>query len=169
MNKKGYNAVYIKYPIYNIKPTGSFINRILRAKKQKILEEELQIWFTLNRYQFEPELKNLLNGGKIVIAEDYVGTALAWGSAKGADLAWLENLNKDLIKEDLAILLEGERNISEKEKKHIHEQNDELVAKCTDQYKLLAKKYNWTVIDAGTAEDSEKTTKQLLEIIENSI
>jgi hypothetical protein len=43
-------------------------------------EHELQLWFVLNRYQYEPELKKLLNDGYIVIAEDYVGTGIAWGA-----------------------------------------------------------------------------------------
>ena len=36
-NKKGLNAEYLKYPVYDIEPTVHFINNILRyGKKQEI-------------------------------------------------------------------------------------------------------------------------------------
>ncbi|OGJ49836.1 hypothetical protein A2335_03530 [Candidatus Peregrinibacteria bacterium RIFOXYB2_FULL_32_7] len=166
LQKEGFKAVYIKYPIYDIKPTGSLLNQILRSNsQQKISEEELQLWFTLNRHQFEPTLKKYLKEKKIIIAEDYIGTGLAWGSAKGADLNWLENLNKNLIKEDLSIYLKGERSISAKEKNHIHEQNDHLIEKCLKQYEFLAKQYNWHVIDAGSEKNRDETQEKIWKYI----
>jgi len=99
LKKSGKKAIYVKYPIYDLKPTGPFINKILRSKNsQKISEEELQMWYVLNRYQFEPTLKKYLKQNYIVIAEDYIGTGLAWGWTKGANLKWLENLNNSYSK-----------------------------------------------------------------------
>lgn len=147
LKKAGYNAVYIKYPIYDISPTGPFLNEVLRGKKaQEISEDELQSWFVLNRYQFQPELKKLLNKGMIVISEDYIGTGIAWGTAKGLEVDWLEEINKHLIKEDFAILMEGQRDLNVKEKNHVHEQNDKLVEKCRKVHSDLAKKYGWRKI-----------------------
>ncbi|MBI5754595.1 hypothetical protein HZA41_00065, partial [Candidatus Peregrinibacteria bacterium] len=49
---RGIRAEFLKYPIYSIEPTGSFLNKILRSgAKQTISEEELQMWFALNRFQ----------------------------------------------------------------------------------------------------------------------
>jgi dTMP kinase len=146
LKKHGHDAVYIKYPVYSIEPTGPYLNNILRNSdnRQQISEDELQMWYTLNRYQFEPELKQLLADGKIVIAEDYVATGLAWGSAKGANLDWLIEMNKYLLKEDLAVYLKGKRNLQAKEFNHLHESNDELVEACQFIYDNLALKFNWT-------------------------
>lgn len=173
LEKEGHKAKYLKYPIYDLEPTGPFLNETLRggadgadavgvasgASGQKISEDELQLWFVLNRYQFEPELKRLLAEGYIVIAEDYTGTGIAWGTAKGLDQKWLEEANKYLLKEDFAILMQGKRDVSAKEKNHLHEQNEELVAKCTEVLNGLADKYGWRRVEVQ--ENWDETTELL--------
>lgn len=147
IRKLGKKAVYIKYPVYLQKPSGPLLNRILRSRgKQKISEEELQLWFVLNRYQFQPKLQSYLKRGYIVLAEDYIGTGIAWGLAKGAKPSELESMNKFLVQPDMAILLDGERKIAAREKKHLHEANDALVEKCRKTHLRLANKYSWKVI-----------------------
>lgn len=147
LKKLGKNAVYIKYPIYNQKPTGPMLNKILRLQgKQKISEEELQLIFVLNRYQFQPKLLKMLRQGKIVVAEDYIGTGIAWGTAKGSNQTELENMNKFLVQPDLAILMDGQRELIAREKNHIHEKNDKLAEKCRKIFAKLAKKYRWQVV-----------------------
>jgi dTMP kinase len=154
LQKLGKKTVFIKYPIYSQKPTGPFLNKILRSHgKQRIKEEELQLWFVLNRYQFEPKLKQMLSDGKIVVAEDYIGTGIAWGTAKGASRGSLENMNKFLVQPDTAILLEGQRKLAAREKKHLHERDDLLAAKCQKIYRKLAKKYGWKVIKVDPDRD----------------
>lgn len=148
LKARGIDAVYVKYPVYELDPTGIFINDVLRSgDEQEISEEELQMWFALNRYQYEPTLKNHLANGAWVIAEDYTGTGLAWGAAKGADLKWLEEVHKYLMKEDFAIMLEGQRDLNAREQGHIHEGNDALAMKCQDVHRELAQKYGWAVVE----------------------
>ena len=86
LNKAGLPAKYLKYPIYDLKPTGPKINEILRnTDKQPISEEEFQALYTKNRFDFQPQLCKMLAEGVTVIAEDYIGTGLAWGWSKGVD------------------------------------------------------------------------------------
>jgi len=203
----GFRSEYLKYPVYDLNPTGKKLNEILRGKKsavqycqnffpgtwicrnksqdklsqlfkyravkkeesvkQKISEEELQMWYTLNRYQYQPELQKKLARGYIMVAEDYIGTGLAWGSAKGADLKWLEIMNRYLLKEDLSILLDGKRFLRGKEQNHLHESNDELVEKCRDVHLKLGKKYKWQMVNANqpllkVEEDIWKIVKNLI-------
>lgn len=154
LKKLGKKAVYIKYPIYSQKPTGPFIHKILRSHgKQKISEEELQLLFVLNRYQFEPKLKKLLAQGTTVVAEDYIGTGIAWGTAKGAQQRSLENMNKFLVQPDLCIFMDGPRKLHAKEKKHLHERDDRLAAKCQRIFRRLAKQYGWKVIQVDPDRD----------------
>lgn len=144
LEKDGLKVSYLKYPIYDLKPTGPFINKVLRSKKgQTISESELQLWFILNRYQFEPKLKDLIATHDVVIAEDYIGTGIAWGVAKGLSELWLEEANRHLLKEDIAILFEGERKLGAREKTHLHEQNDALAEKCREILSHLATKHGW--------------------------
>lgn len=156
LNASGYKAVYIKYPKYDLAPSGPYLNKILRKSKhnvQPISEEELQVWFALNRYQIEPYVRKLLTEGKNVVAEDYTGTGLAWGWLKGANLAWLEEINKYLLKEDLAVLLEGKRTLKAKESNHIHESDDILVEKSKKVHSILAKKYGWKIVKLANTKD----------------
>lgn len=147
LKREGKSAVYVKYPVYSQKPTGPFLNSILRRRAaQKMPEEELQLWFVLNRYQFQPKLKKLFEKGTIVVAEDYIATGIAWGIAKGAKLAELEVMNKFLVQPDVAILLDGKRKESAREARHIHEKNETLLQKCQKVYRKLAKRYGWKVV-----------------------
>lgn len=168
LQDEGIDAVFVKFPIYDIEPTGSFLNAVLRESHgqiQRIPEEELQMWFTLNRYQFEPTLKSWLDAGKIVIAEDYIGTGIGWGTTKGGDRVWLENLNKHLMKEDLAILLEGARAMRAKEEGHIHESNDELVERAREVFAQLAESYGWSRIQMDSAK--EVSAERIYTVVKN--
>lgn len=168
LRKDGLDVVVLKYPIYQLEPTGPFLDKILRSKKaQKISEEELQMWFTLNRYQFQPQVKKWLQECKIILAEDYTGTGLAWGNAKGADMQWLMSLNQYLMKEDLALLLLGNRTLMAKEKNHIHESNDALVERTGRILQKLAQQKKWKKIQLekripDTAEKIYKLVRNFL-------
>jgi len=148
LKAEGHDAVRVKFPVYDVHPSGDFLNKALRSGEgQALSEEELQLWFVINRYQFEPTLRGWLDEGKIVVAEDYVGTGIVWGTTKGLPTEWLESLNKNLIKEDLAILLDGERFVRAIEAGHIHEEDHALVDRCRSIHLELGKKYGWKKVE----------------------
>ena len=168
LNNKGYQTNYIKYPIYDLEPTGPQINEIIRGgKAQEISEEELQKIYSQNRLDYQEQLEEQLNSGINVVAEDYIGTGLAWGVTKGADLAVLEKQNEGLTKEDIMILLEGERFTEAKEEIHIHEQNDELMKKNRQVHLDLAKKYHWQIVPANGP--IEEISASIWQAVQNSI
>jgi len=150
--EEGYDAHYLKYPVYELKPTGEKINSILRSGgAQQISEEELQTLFMQNRRDYEPTLRKLLEEGRIVIAEDYTGTGIAWGQAKGLTLEFMEELNQGLLREDFAILLSGQRDTRARESKHIHESDDLLISKVSDILHTLAGRYSWHTVELKPA------------------
>ncbi|MFA6197697.1 MAG: hypothetical protein WC734_00885 [Patescibacteria group bacterium] len=154
----------VKYPVYRQKPTGPQINSILRGgKKQGISEEEFQMWYVLNRFQYEPVLRKKIQQGKIIVAEDYKATGIAWGATKGADLDWLVDLNKPLLREDLVILLDGERFLAGKEKRHLHEGRDDYMKLCRRWYQKLAEMYDWKVVNAN--QSIQQVHEDILEIV----
>ena len=164
LNEDGRKAKYVKYPVYDIEPTGPFINQVLRGEGgQKISEAELQTWFTLNRYQFQPQIEKWIKEGYIIIAEDYTGTGIAWGEAKGLERSWLECVNKHLLKEDLAILFEGKRFMEAKEDGHVHEDNEELMEWCRKIHEDLAEEYGGEKFQV--AEGIEKCANELYEFV----
>ena len=187
----GVRVEYVKFPIYDIAPTGTKLNEILRGQKEKsmlqgmidffpgtsvprpgrkpknqlfsyrpiaqkslkqtVTEHELQMWYSLNRYQYDPIIQKKLESGISILAEDYTGTGLAWGGAKGADAKWLAEVNKYLMKPDIEILMDGERFTTGREARHLHESNDRLIDRARKQFLLLARKENWRVVPANRA------------------
>jgi dTMP kinase len=169
LNAQGLKAIHIKFPVYDLEPSGPFINNILRNpdQTQSVSENELQMWFALNRYQFEPVLKQYLKDGFIVIAEDYIGTSIAWGTAKGASAEWLESLNENLIQEDLSILLVGDRTNEATEKDHIHENNTDLILKVSENLMNLKVGKKWELVNRQ--EKFEDTQNLILDIVKKHL
>jgi thymidylate kinase len=168
LNEKGYEAAYVKYPVYAIEPSGPYINTLLRSgTDQKVSEEELQLWFVLNRHQFQPTLHQWLSDGKIVVAEDYIGTGIAWGITKGLAQPWLEDLNRFLIPSDLSLLLDGTRGIKSIEKDHLHEENDVLIKQCRMIHQELGKQYGWKVIPLQP--EKEETFELIWKVVQEKL
>ncbi len=166
LKKEGFDAVYIKYPIYDLEPTGKRLNTILRGKKnQTISEKDLQTLFKRNRADFEPQLKQMLQSGKIVVAEDYTGTGIAWGMAKGLTQSFMEKLNADLLKENFAILLTGQPDSRAKEENHLHEQNTKLMKSVNNIFVQLGRKYAWHTIKL--APKIEDTAEKIWKVVQD--
>jgi len=154
LRQRGTEAESIKYPIYDLAPTGPRVNRILREESETgIYEIELQKIYAQNRMDFEPQLTQWLDKGTWVVAEDYTGTGIAWGWTKGASLEELEKINEGLLKEDIAILLDGEPFRQAKEANHIHEQQEHWMQECRQKHLELAKRYGWSVVNANLLKD----------------
>lgn len=146
----GLKAEYFKYPLYDLEPFGPMLSQYLRnGNPYDLSAREAQLIYVLNRTQYQKELTEKLNFGINVIAEDYVGTGIAWGVGAGIDQGFLEKINSHLIKEDLGILFEGERFKSSIEENHKHETNDEFTKKVRQIHLDLGQKFNWKTINAN--------------------
>ena len=146
----GYQAEYLKYAVYGLKPSGPLLNAYLReGNPHGFSPREFQLLQALNRTQYEPTLLSKLESGTWIIAEDYAGTGIAWGTGADVDQAFLEEINSHLLKEDLVFFFDGERFISGIEKVHQHEQNDELTQKVRKVHQDLAQKLGWIPINAN--------------------
>lgn len=152
LNKNGKPAEYLKYAIYDLEPAGKLINEYLRGGNPfNFSPRELQLLHYIDRITFEPVLKDKLNKGINIIAEDYFGTAIAWGVGAGVDRALLEYLYSFIHKEDSSILFDGKRFTDSVEKNHKHENNAALTARVRQIHLDLAEKYDWEKINANRA------------------
>ena len=153
--QQGKAVYYLKYPIYDLAPSGYMVTAYLREDNPYNLSpREIQIIYALNRTQYEKELIQLLEDGVTVIAEDYTGTGIAWGISGGVEKKFLIEVNQHLLKEDTSLFLEGKRHLVGKEDKHVHEQDDERMEKMNQIFDELAEEFNWTRISArGSIEE----------------
>lgn len=150
LNKDGHMAEYLKYPIYDLEPSGPILNNYLRGGNiYNLSGQDAQFIYALNRMQYEKELLKKLKRGINIVAEDYTGTGIAWGIGAGVDEKFLTNINAHLVKEDLGMLFDGERYMDSIEKGHKHESDNALMKKVRDVHLYLAKKYKWQKIDAN--------------------
>jgi len=164
---KGKDVSRLKYPIYDLAPEGIFIHKYLRdpkfRKKNELTTHELQKKYANNRKRYEKELKKRLSKGEWIIAEDYVGTGIAWGLAWGGDLEYLEKTNQNLLKPDLEILMHGERFLTAVEKDHRNEMEPERIKICKNFHLLLAESYDWDIVNAN--QSIKKVHSDIVKII----
>ena len=164
LKSKGKDTVYLKYPIYNLEPTGPRINRYLRdGNPEKLTPSTVQKIYSDNRRDYELELKKMIDEGKWVIAEDYKGTGIAWGMIGGATVEEMEEINKNLFDADLSILLDGERFLTGIEIGHTHESATDLWPKGRQIHLDLAKRYDWKVANAN--QTIEEVLNSVIKII----
>ncbi len=142
-------VAYVKYALLDVKPSGPMINNYLREKNSRfqLTPREFQMVHALNKTQYADDLESLLRTNHYVIAEDYVGTSLAWGIGAGVSKEFLMELNQHLRVEDLAILIDGKRFLEQREQQHAHEQNDALTERVRRIHLDLAKELGWHVVN----------------------
>ena len=153
LKKKGKKAARLKYPVYDLEPEGPFIYKYLRdpkfRSKNELSTHELQKKYADNRKRYEKTLISRLKKGEWIVAEDYIGTGIAWGLTWGGELEYLEKINKKLLKEDMSILMDGQRFLTAVEKDHRNEMEGERITICKNFHKLLSEKYGWAEVNAN--------------------
>lgn len=159
---------YLKYPIYELEPTGVMLDEYLRqGNPYELSPREAQIFYALNRHQYEPILASDIEYGIDIVAEDYLGTGLAWGLGAGVNKKFLERINQYLLSPDMSILLQGQRFMESLEPGHAHEQNQELIAKVAQAHDSLAREYSWQKVNAN--QPIEQVSADIWQLVQNYI
>ena len=152
LQNSGHAVTSLKYPLYDIEPSGPMINEYLRRDNPlKLTPREFQIIQVVNRTQYDNELRRLLAEGTHIVAEDYTGTGIAWGMAAGIDKRFLVRLNTHLLREDIGILFNGKQFIDGKEDEHTHEEDDDLIVRSYSAHRELASDSDWYIIASDKA------------------
>jgi dTMP kinase len=150
LQSEGHKTVYLKYPIYDLAPSGPMLNAYLReGNPHNLNAREAQLLYVLNRTQYQTELEKLLDAGTHVVAEDYTGTGICWGIGAGVDPVFMEVINSHILKEDLVFLFTGTRFTEATEASHKHETNDTLITAVDTIHKAQGEKNGWITIDAN--------------------
>lgn len=162
----------------------NFETEIARLTKRIQLDPfTLSLIYAADRSYSQERIKALLEKGVILISDRYCYSNFAYQSAKGVPLDWLIEVEKNLIKPNIAILIDVPVEISIKRvqqasiedftKREILErlQRDrEFLEKIRENYLYLAKKdkeTKWFIVD-GTKDLSENH-EQIWKIIETEL
>jgi thymidylate kinase len=154
----------LKYPVYDLEPTGPLINQAFRGHRQ-VTSRQLQQETAQNRHDFQPQLLNRIHSGEWLVSEDYKGTGEAWGVVDGIPLQDLQTMNEGLINPDLAILLDGKRFETAKEEGHPNEDCDSARwQKAREVHQQLAQYYGWQIVNAN--QPIEEVHADIVDIVE---
>ena len=86
----------------------------------------------------------------------YYQSNLVYGMANGLDLKWLLNLDARLPKEDFVILLDVRSKDSfarKSSRRDKFEENKKFAKKIISNYRALAKKFSWKIVNASQSQD----------------
>lgn len=105
LNQIGYCAVYTREPSDG--SIGQLIRRVILQRKERVPPVLEAILFAADRLDhIENEIKPLLKQGKIIVADRYLYSSLAYQGAAGLDVAWILKINRFILKPDLAIYID---------------------------------------------------------------
>ena len=154
LHKAGITAEYMKYPVYDIQPTGSIIYDYLRSGNPfELSPTDIQIMYAYNKTQYMPILEKKIAEGITVVAEDYIATSIAWGSGTDVKRELIEKMNNHLRTPDIAIMLDGKRFKKGIEKGHLFEEDDELTTKVRTIHQELAKEDGLPIVNANQSKE----------------
>jgi dTMP kinase len=144
--KLGYEVKRIAFPDYDT-PSGKEIRAFLNGQKA-YNPHVRQLLYAANRWERKEYLESWLKHGRIVIADRYIPSGLAYGLASGMDLQWMLALEKGLPEPDLVIVLDVslETAFKRKSRKDVYERDADFLKKVRRSYLDLAKKFGWEVV-----------------------
>ncbi len=94
----------------HMEPTHETIGQVLwdymNSKERSFNPETEALLFAADRIEHGKLINKALDQGKIVISDRYKHSSLAYQGAAGADIDWMQSLNKHALVPDLVILLD---------------------------------------------------------------
>jgi dTMP kinase len=145
----GLEADRISFPIYH-SPAGRQIRRFLEGK-QDYPPEALHMLYSLNRWENQALIHDLVEKADFIVADRYTPSNLAYGVSRGLSLGWLKTLDRGLPLADLVLVLDVPvRSSFARKRKHrdAHETDRQLLFRVRRCYKMLADRLGWKIVDA---------------------
>jgi len=104
LRSRGYRVIVTDEPTDGV--IGRVIKRALRGELKIPVAVEALL-FAADRVQHIAEvIRPALKAGKIVVTERYFYSSLAYQSARGLSMAWLDGINRAAIRPNLSILID---------------------------------------------------------------
>ncbi|NIO43996.1 MAG: dTMP kinase [Candidatus Aenigmarchaeota archaeon] len=177
LRKIGKKVEIIRFPTYKKTPLGILVAKYLKGdfgSKEEITPEIGSLFYSLDRHQFQKEIKEKLEAGINVIADRYTASnifqaAKLEGEKRFEIWEWIKDIDRRLPQPDATIVLNVPTKISkklslEKEQKNvlmrkgeidIHEADENYQEKVRRTYLDIAEKENWIVINCCKEKEEE--------------
>jgi dTMP kinase len=146
---KGHKCVKFDFPDYST-PVGKEIKQFLDGNRGYSDEVKMML-LSANRWEKKAEIEKIIGEGTSIIMNRYYQSNLVYGISKGLKLSWLLGLDEGLPKADLVIVIDIKSNTLVKRSKNeitdTFEKDLQLIRKVKRNYRILANKFNWCIID----------------------
>jgi len=146
---KGKKYVKFDFPDYST-PVGIEIKQFLDGKRNYSDEVKMML-LSANRWEKKSKIESIIGKGTTIIMNRYYQSNLAYGISKGLKLKWLLALDEGLPKADLVVVIDIKTNTLVKRSRNditdTFEQDLDLIRNVRRNYKMLANKFNWHIID----------------------
>jgi len=155
LRKKSFKVNTISFPIYR-SPSGRQIRAFLNGK-QTYPPQAIHMLYSLNRWENLDLIKKTMEHSDFVIADRYTPSNLAYGVSKGLDLRWLQDLDRGVPEPDLVLVLDVPVPASFARKSNgrdAHERNRRFMLKVRQNYRSLAKKLDWKLVNGTVPSES---------------
>ncbi len=140
--------------IVTYEPWHPLLTRVIQESVKNNVDGPLEaLLFAADRLMHIREvIEPALKSGIWVISDRYIYSSLAYQTVRGADIGWVETVNRYAVKPDLAILLdldpvEAYKRTGDERLKHLEDL--ELMHRIRNAYLELAEKYGMIIIDAS--------------------
>ena len=146
--EKLHPALIVQCPNRNTS-TGAIIDAFLSRKAELPRMAEVA-QYEANRWEWEPRLRVALAGGKLVIANRWFHSGMAYALPDGKEyFDAVLALDRGLTIPDLSFIIDipPEEAMKRKERKDKFESNLEYLSRVRSAFLTLAKQYDWKVID----------------------
>jgi dTMP kinase len=156
LRSRGYKVLVTDEPTDG--PIGLIIKTTLRGRVKLPATVEALL-FAADRAQHTEELiRPALRAGKVVITERYTCSSLAYQSARGLPLTWIETINKRAIRPNLTILIdlpvrEALGRIERKRRLDLFERDMGLQQRVRQIYLRIARQKGLKVVDGARPVD----------------
>lgn len=147
LREEGYEFSPISFPDYST-PLGKEIKEFLRGKRD-FGPEVRQLLYAANRWERKGDIERWLREGKVVIANRYIPSGLAYGLANGLDLEWMIGLERGLPPADLVFVVDVsvEIHFQRTAGKDVYEVDRDFLERVREAYLKLAKRFEWNVVN----------------------
>lgn len=152
LRELGIEGEMISFPDYTT-PIGRELKFYL-AGKREYPPQTRHLLFAANRWERKRDIESWLQEGKVVLANRYIASGVAYGMAHGLEKGWLWNLEEGLPKPDQTFLIDIPPQVSfarKMKERDLYEEQTDLLKRAREAYLDLASEGNWAVFD-GTKE-----------------
>ena len=166
--KLGSKCVRIDFPDYST-PVGNEIKQFLDGKRNYPDEVKMTL-LSANRWEKKGEIEKIVGKGTTLIMNRYCQSNLVYGISKGLKLDWLLSLDKGLPKADLVIVIDIKPKTLVSRSKNVvdtFEKDLELIRRVKKNYRILANKFNWRIVDGEKSVD--EVHSQVLKIVKKFV